>query len=122
MLDESPNLKLQLLNIPRDLGFFLFTESKQDFDSLDSLVKSVTSQNPDLSLVKPKTTTLNVAGVPARRFVVEQNVDGINIKYMYTFLDLPDEYCILLFWAKTSRFADHEAEFMAICDSVVRTP
>ncbi len=100
----------------------VISESKKDFTgdmTLDEYVelisKDIGSRIDNAEISDKKSYTIN--GYPATQFEVSGSVSKINAKWIYTFIDAPNNFHQILTWTLASKYDDNKSVLLDVTNS-----
>lgn len=105
---QTPDASLQAGNLFREEYLVVIHEPKADFDpdfTIDDyaeVIGDIVSEGTE-NIDRGQVSTLEIQGLPARRYRLEGSVDGIRIVYLMTFVETADRFYQLMMWTLPSK-------------------
>jgi bifunctional DNA-binding transcriptional regulator/antitoxin component of YhaV-PrlF toxin-antitoxin module len=126
--DKQLNEKgvIQASNRLNEQYVLVMSNDKQDFaksmtlSGITKLLREDLSENiTEAETTAPIPTTVN--GYPAEQFEASGSVQGIKVKYVYTVVDMPQNYYQILAWSLASRFDANKPQLLEVVNSFQKT-
>lgn len=119
---SNPAASLQVVNALSGMYAAIITEGRQDFSktlTLDKVTELIREQQgkriEGAQFTEPVPTTIN--GHPAMQYEVRGTIQNVNLAYLNTVVETPDNYHQILTWTLQSKFDANKPTLAEVAQS-----